>query len=72
MTIIHVCRKTLVENAKSSEHKPPLVVRRYNDVIYCNEVIIHGPSRLVYKPATPAAEGVVAFIETEAEVDICM
>lgn len=55
---------------------PPLAVR--NDsltdgatVSYCSSVVIRGSSRFVYKPHEPlTAVGPIAWLETEAEVEL--
>lgn len=58
---------------------PPLVCR--NDsvtdgaiLIFCNSVVIRGPSRFVYQPHAPLIEGrgPIAWLETEAEVELTL
>ena len=45
-------------------------VKSYNSNRKGNEVVIHGPSRLVYSPDKPLGCGARAWIETTAEVDV--
>lgn len=58
---------------------PPLVCR--NDSVtdgatltFCNSVVIRGPSRFVYRPHAPLIEGKgpIAWLETEAEVELTL
>lgn len=37
---------------------------------YADEVIIHGPSRLVYSPDKPLSCGAKVWIETESVVEL--
>lgn len=62
-TIIHVNRHKI----KAREAKP-LTVKTYKGQRNAKEVMILGPSKLVYRPEKPLSCGAVAWIETNAEV----
>jgi hypothetical protein len=68
-TRIHVNQHNIKANAKGAT-LPVLTVKTYKDNTTCNEVLIHGPSRVVYSPDHPLSCGAKVWIETEAEVEV--
>lgn len=67
-TIIHVNQHKIRSNLKNGTTEPVLTVKTYKSNTYCNEVLINGPSRVVYSPDKPLSCGARVWIETEAEV----
>ena len=67
-TIIHINQHVIKRNRKTGERNPVVTVKTYKSNIYCHEVEIKGPSKLVYSPDRPLKCGAVCWIETEAEV----
>lgn len=53
-----------------TQPKPVLTVKTYKSNYKCNEVNIHGPSRVIYSPDKPLACGARVWIETDALVDL--
>lgn len=69
-TYVHVNRQTIDRNRKDGGNRPPLIVRQGSKSRYGREVIIEGPSRLVYDNDSPLKCGARAWIETESRVKI--
>jgi len=69
-TIVHVNQHIIKSNRKNGESEPVLTVKTYKSNTYANDVIIHGPSRIVYSPDKPLSCGAHVWIETEALVEI--
>lgn len=67
-TIVHVNQHVIRRNAKMDEHEPVLTVKQGRKNTYAHEVVISGPSRVVYSPAKPLSCGAKVWIETESEV----
>ena len=67
-TIIHINRNIIQQNAKHNQTKPVCRVERGKSVVYCMEVEIKGPSRMIYSPENPRPCGAKLWIETESEV----
>jgi len=68
--VIHVNRHFIAANAKDGGNRPVYTVKiGRNKPRYGREVIIHGPSRLVYDGRTLSC-GARAWIETHALVTI--
>ena len=73
-TKIHVKQHHIRSNISRGTNLPVITVKRGKENIYCNEVEILGPSRMVYcvvgkvKPLLSCGTRVV--IETESEVNI--
>lgn len=65
--IIHVNRQHIAMNAKDGGNRPVYTVKRGRRTRYAREVVIEGPSRLVYD-GTQLACGARAWIETDAPV----
>lgn len=70
MKIIHINRNIIQANAKHGRADPVVRVEDEHGVIYCMEVEIRGPSRMVYRPYNPRPCGAKLWIETDAPVNI--
>jgi hypothetical protein len=68
--IIHINRNIIQKNARRGETNPVCRVQNGNDVRYCMEVEIKGPSRMVYRPDNPRPCGAKLWIETDSEVEL--
>lgn len=67
--IIHVNRTHIGMNAKDGGNRPVYTTKHNSGrTIYAREVIIHGPSRLVYN-GDQLSCGARAWIETHAELE---
>ena len=69
ITRIHVNQHHIRANAKG-EDLPVLAVKTYKENRTCNEVLIHGPSRVVYSADKPLSCGAKVWIETESLVEV--
>jgi hypothetical protein len=69
-TIIHVNQHIIKDNSKNNLNNPVLTVKTYKNNLYASDVIIHGPSRIVYSPDRPLSCGAKVWIETESEVEL--
>jgi len=69
-TIIHVNQHVIKKNAKTGSNDPVLTVKTYKENRYAHEVIIHGPSKVVYSADKPLSCGARVWIETEGQVDV--
>ena len=69
---IHVNQHVIRANKKNNKNDPVITIKQGKSNIYCHEVNILGPSRVVYggneKPLLSCGARVV--IETEAEVEV--
>lgn len=68
-TRIHVNQHNVRANSKGAD-LPVLTVKTYAKNLKCNEVMIHGESRVVYSPDKPLACGAKVWIETEADIEV--
>jgi hypothetical protein len=68
-TIIHVNQHVIKANRKNGTNEPVLTVKTYKSNNYAHEVIINGPSKVIYRPDKPLSCGAHVWIETESEVD---
>ena len=69
MKRIHINSNIIKSNAKHGKNDPAITIRRGQKVeTYAHEVIIDGPSRVVYRPDKPLSCGAKVWIETEATV----
>lgn len=68
-TIIHVNRGHIAMNAKDEGKRPVYTVKNGPITRYAREVLIHGPSRLVYD-GTQLNCGARCWIETDAMVSL--
>lgn len=69
-SIIHVNQHIIRSNAKNGESKPTLTVKQGRKNTYAQEVIIDGPSKVVYSPDSPLSCGAKVWIETTAPVKL--
>lgn len=68
-TIIHVNRQHISKNAKDGGNRPVYTIKMGRKTRYAREVIINGPSRMVYNGKQLSC-GARAWIETEADVEL--
>lgn len=68
-TIIHVNRQHIAMNAKDGGNRPVYTIKRGGQTRYAREVVIDGPSRLVYN-GTQLSCGARAWIETNADLTL--
>lgn len=69
-TIIHVNQHVIRRNGKTGEREPTLTIKQGRKNTYAHDVIINGPSRVVYSPDRPLSCGAKVWIETEAEITV--
>jgi hypothetical protein len=69
ITRIHVNQHNVRANTKGGD-LPVLTVKTYARNRTCNEVLIHGPSRVVYSADKPLSCGAKVWIETESLVEV--
>ena len=67
-TKIHVNQHIIRKNSKTGDKSPPLTVKTYKSNTLANEVVIDGPSRVVYRPDSPLSCGARVWIETDSKV----
>lgn len=67
-TIIHVNQHVIRKNTKENQREPTLTVKQGRSNTYAHEVVIDGPSRIVYSPDKPLSCGARVWIETESAV----
>lgn len=67
--IVHVNQHNIRAN-KKGENLPVITVKTYKSNLKCNEVVIEGPCRIVYRPEKPLSCGARVWIETEAEIKV--
>ena len=67
-TIIHVNHHVIKKNRKTGAIDPVLTCKTYKSNTYAHEVIIDGPSRIVFSPDKPLSCRAHVFIETESKV----
>lgn len=70
MKIIHINRNIIQSNAKHGKQEPVCRVEENGKVTYCMEVIIKGPSHMIYRPDKPRPCGAKLWIETDSEVEL--
>lgn len=68
-TKIHVNQHNVKANLKGAD-LPVLTVKDYKGNTKCNEVVVKGPSRVVYSPDKPLPCGAKVWIETEADIEV--
>lgn len=67
-TIIHVNQHVIRKNTKENQRDPTITVKQGRSNTYAHEVVIDGPSRVVYSPDKPLSCGARVWIETESTV----
>jgi hypothetical protein len=68
-TIVHVNQHVIKANRKNQKNDPVLTVKTYKSNDYAHEVIINGPSKIIYRPDKPLPCGAQVWIETESDVE---
>ena len=69
MKLIHVNRQHIAMNAKDGKNRPVYTIKDKGKTLYAREVIINGPSKLVYNGEQLTC-GARAWIETDSEVEL--
>lgn len=69
MKIIHVNRQHIAMNSKDGKNRPVYTIKDKGKTIYAREVIINGPSKLVYNGEQLSC-GARAWIETDSEIEL--
>ena len=69
-TLVHVNQHVIRANGKTGERNAPLTVKTYKSNTYGHEVILYGPSKVVYSPDKPLPCGAKVWIETEGEIGV--
>jgi hypothetical protein len=69
MKIIHVNRQHIAMNAKDGRNRPVYTIKDKGRTLYAREVIINGPSKLVYNGEQLTC-GARAWIETDSEIEL--
>lgn len=69
MKIIHVNRQHIAMNAKDGKNRPVYTIKNKGKTLYAREVIINGPSKLVYN-GDQLKCGARAWIETDSDVEL--
>lgn len=69
-TLVHVNQHVIRANGKTGERNAPLTVKTYKSNDYAQEVILHGPSKVVYSPDKPLPCGAKVWIETNGKVSV--
>lgn len=67
--IIHVNRHHISANAKDGGNRPVYTIKTGGKTLYGREIIIHGPSKMVYSGKQLSC-GAKAWIETDSEIEI--
>ena len=70
LTRIHVNQHVIRRNGKTGERNPTLTVKQGKRNRYAQEVIIEGPSRVVYSPDKPLSCGAKVWVATESAVTL--
>lgn len=68
-SIIHVNRHFIAANTKDGKNRPVYTIKNGKSVRYAREVIINGPSKMVYDGRQLSC-GAKAWIETESPVEL--
>jgi hypothetical protein len=69
MKIIHVNRQHIAMNAKDGKNRPVYTIKDKGKTLYAREVVINGPSKLVYNGKQLTC-GARAWIETDSEIEL--
>ena len=69
MKIIHVNRQHIAMNAKDGKDRPVYTIKDRGKTLYAREVIINGPSKLVYNGEQLYC-GARAWIETDSDIEL--
>lgn len=69
MKIIHVNRQHIAMNAKDNGDRPVYTIKDGTRTRYAKEVVINGPSRLVYNGSQLRC-GARAWVETDSDIEM--
>jgi len=70
-TTVHVNQHKIRYNQKHDTRHEVLTIKTYKGTTHANEVLIHGPSRIVYSPDKPLpSSGARVWLETDSEVEV--
>lgn len=69
-TIIHVNQHVIKANRKNGTNNPVLTIKTYKSNVYAHEAIIHGDSKVIYRPDKPLSCGAHVWIETANEIEV--
>ena len=69
-SIIHVNRHHIRANDMYRKQLPVFTVKQGKNNFYAEEVLIDGPSKLIYSPNNPLSCGAKVWIETQAGVQM--
>ena len=69
MKIIHVNRQHIAMNAKDGKNRPVYTIKDHGKTVYAREVVINGPSKLVYNGEQLSC-GARAWIETDSDIQL--
>ena len=64
---IHINQHVIRDNRKHGENHPCITVKTYKTNTYCHEVVIDGPSKIIYSPEFPLGCGAHVWIEARFE-----
>lgn len=67
-TLIHVNQHKIKSNKKYDINDPVVTIKTYKSNDYAKEVLIDGPSKIVYSPNKPLSCGATVWIETKVVV----
>ena len=67
-TIIHINQHVIRRNKKLGTNDPVITVKQGKLNRYAHEIIIDGPSKVVYRPEKPLSCGAKVWISTESNV----
>jgi len=65
---IHINQHKIKSNKKNGTKEPVITVKTSKSNNYAHEVIIEGPSKVIYSPDKPLPCGARVWIETEEKV----
>jgi len=64
---IHINQHVIRDNHKNDVTNPCITVKTYKTNHYCHEVLVQGPSKVVYSPKKPLSCGAHVWIEAQFE-----
>lgn len=67
---IHINQHVIKHNRKHGVDLPPCTIKEGSKNRYAREVVVNGPSKLVYSPDNPLSCGAVLWIETDSPVEL--
>ena len=71
MKRIHINSNKIRSNSKHGTNEPVITIRQGQKVLmYANEVLIKGPSKVIYSPDKPLSCGAKVWIEVEDSIDV--